>query len=786
MLTLALGLSSCKWLGEKSYTAKVIDVENQQENCFVDFNLLVKDYFSATLTEEKVEGFFSCVEKSIDDFMRRTSEQDKDLGYNEVEIARLLESFVLNSKEGDIYSKRFLLLKRIFVGGDPQFFKRGEWHRIKILWPNIRQAIIDTRLLTDSYYFYNNEKEQHKIIAKKQDEFAKALKELTTKFATAGGEMNAEELLFFKDQILGMQSLQRFKPIFDGLFDLYNSFPSSQAKNWPNAFEFIEKTLRINAYIRRSNLEKEIFTPNSTVYYALVIRSIVDAVDFAHELNWGNVITQDSMEQILGGLYDSKILFKNVKSRHEFITAVRKVGANLFTTQYDEKWGVTTEDINFLKFKFNTWMHTLSNILESYHDRSFMTQYKDLLYEMDYIRSAEDAASELFEEVVLKSKIYNPMFNDIFSYKTHFVAHPEKSIRTSMHGVLNHFYQGSLANLVSFFFDTYGKQKSVVKEVDKLVTENTVDRVYRDIRPITVAEGIINPLSCASGSRSFLEANLFSYSGNGDGQVDVYEGIQWFASILSASTTSRDVYRGALDHGCAIPGTAKYQNFAYVDSACFKEYFKKDYSKHLYHIPGFLDFINGTEFDKFYDQYFSMIRTCKNNEMPLSFDEVQYGVALLQYIENLFEVYDEEETSYYFFTREKNNVLEFSELWKAYHERFKGVVRRLGEAQSGTELTDMVVDHIYRKLIHDKKIPYTPEGTWDSAMWFMGSRSLTDPAPYNRLDIYEIFDNVLGAISGSSNKATQDYCQSLKLAWDEYKLNNTFFVKEPVGQCAAD
>ena len=778
--------SSCKWLGEESYKAKAIEVDSQHENCFVDFNEFVKDYFSSTVTEEKVNTFFSCVERSVDDFMRRTSEADKAKGYNAEEIARLLESFVLDAKEGDVYSQRFLLVKRMFVGGDSAHFKREEWQKVKVLWPVIRQAILDTRLLTDSYYFYNQDKEYHKAITKKQDQFAQALSDLTDKLTAAGGEMNTEELLFFKDQILSMQSLQKFKPVFDGLFDLYISFSSSQPKAWSNAFKFIEKTLRINAHIRRSKMEKEIFTPNSTVYYALVIKSIVDTVDYAHELNWDNPIDQKAIEDVVVGLYDSKILFKNVQSRSDFLTAVRKMGANLFTAQYDDKWSVTKEDVLFFKYKFNTWMLTLAKVLEEYNDRSFMSEYADLTYDIDYIKDPDAAAGELYQEVVLKSKIYNPMFSDIFSYKAHFVSAPEKSIRSSTHGVLNHFYQGNLANIVSFFFDSYGKQKSIAHEVDKLVTENTVDRVYRDIRPITVAEGIINPLSCSSGSRSFLEANLFSYSGNGDSKVDMYEGIQWFASILSASTTSRDVYRGALDSGCAIPGTSKYQNFAYIDATCFKDYFKKDYSKHLYHIPGFLNFINAGDFDKFYNQYFSMVRTCKNNELPFSFDEVQYAVALLQYIETLFEVYDAEVSEWYFLTRKKNNELEFSELWTAFHDRFKDVVKRLGEAQAGTELSDTVVEHIYRKLIADKKMPYTPDGVWDSAMWYLGSRSLIDPPPYNRLDIYEIFDSVLTAISGAGGKVTSDYCQSVKLAWEEYKLNNTFYVKEPVGACTAD
>lgn len=782
-----LSMSSCKWLGEDSYEAKIIEVNSQQENCFADFSALIKDYFSSNASLERIDVFFSCVEKAIDDFMRRTSEANPEKGYNESEIANLLESFLLDSAEGGIYSKRFLLLKRMFVGGDTQHFKRAEWQKIKILWPNIRQSILNTRELTDSYYFYNTEKEYHKVLEKKQDEFAVALSELLNKFAAAGGEMNAEELMFFKDQILSFDSLKRFRPIFDGIFDLYSSFPTSQPKNWTNAFELIEKALRINAYIRRSNLETDIFTPNGTVYYALVVKAILDTVDYAHSLNWYNPIEQSALEGIFAGLYDSKIVFKNVNSKNEFLTAIRQVGKNLFSPQYDDRWTISKEDVVFLKYKFNTWMQTLVDVLESYDNQSMATQYRDLIYPIEYAKDYQQAAHELYNDVATQSHIYNPMLDDVFSFKTHFIAEPEKSFRSSTQAVFNHFYQASLANIVSFFFDTYGRQKGVALEKDKLVTENTVERIYRDIRPITVAEGIINPLSCSSGSRSFLEANLFSYSGNGDDKVNVYEGMQWFASILSAGTTSRDIYRGAIDAGCAIPGSAKFQNFEYVDAKCFKEFFKKDYVKHLYHIPGFISFINNDDFDKFYNQYFSMVRTCKNNDYPFSFDEVQYATALLQYIESLFEVFDKDSHDWYVFERKKNNILEFSELWDAYNQRFKGVVKRLGEAQAGTELSDMVVEHIYRKLITERKMPYTPEGTWDSAMWFLGGRTLSDPHPYNRLDIYMIFDSVLGAISsGGSGKATQDYCQSLKLAWEEYTVNKTFSIKEPVGICPAD
>ena len=799
----ALMFSSCGWTGENRFSLGTVSFRGVKKRCFDDFPLKVKKYLRSSLGEDEIHQFFSCLEHSIDDFFQRTEPQDKEQGYTFAEVQSLFKTFMIDkasknqgkSFDSKTSAKHLLSLKRMFVGGLSSRISKKDWDKMKLTFPRVKKFLIDTKPYIEFYYFYRPSSLDRKTLAFGHKMFSENLYSLIEFLKSSGSLLNSEEIGFLKDQILDLGNILRTKPVIDGVVDIFYEFQSSQHEdNWTNLIKIAERGLRVMAYTKLAEEEPyPLFSPEGFLNLSSFMRSIIDAIDLSYKVNQKNNLDQNQIENLIVSLYDSKILFTQVENRSVLRSLVSESGRYFFTTAYrnPNSWYIAGDDIKKYKFFYNRFMSSLSHVFYDESTRDLHLRYKEFLYDDKKIGSelvGMSEGKEVWDTVASKVVLNLPFPKE--GLRVNFEKHQYK---TREEQVIADFYGTVLTNIVLFVYETYGRQSNVNKISDKKIYEHTLKRLYHATRPFFISQGLADPTGCNAGSRTFMEANLFGYSSNGDDEVDIQEGIEWLASVYSVNLVVENIFEGAKASGCSFGNRAVLLGQPFLKEQCFRKYLSQSFKTHFKHLGKLLDFIDKSQsFDDLYDSLFNVVRTCPDIKLPLSYSEVIYYTSLIQYIEALFEKYDQDRQQWYFFTKDRDTLLDRDELMLVYDERFKNTLKRIAKLEVGGEVSDFNLKHLYKKLLIYKKL-VLPKDSGGDLMWFLSDLRipfLSLPLkPLDRIDVYTIFNSI--ATRNERSPFIQDYCKSLSLAWEEYQSQqegmqnqSVFEFKVPYRTCS--
>lgn len=782
--------SSCRWVGEAQYKPQIVEITNSTENCFENLSTTIEAYLKSEIEDEKIVNLFGCTQRSVDDFMLKTAEKDPTRGYSRVEIQSLLNTFLLknsNTTDSERYARMLLIFKRALIGGEPDFLSRKEWTDVKSILPTVIDFFINTRPYMKFYYFYDKAyyREQNHdfgLLNLGHIEFEKRLSRFINFLKSKDSRVNINEIQYLKDELVKIDSLTKVEPLFDEIIKIFHSFPISQhQENWVEILRIAEHGLRVMTYVKKSSLQDQgYFVPSGGLALAALVRSVIDTFELAYRVNSSLSLSQEMVERFVLSLNASGLFFNRINNPDVLQRLVSNIGRQIFS-ENSRGWEVSYATIDDFKFMFNRWVSTL--IISLNGDpalRNFANQYEQLLFtDVQNDLKGEKEGEDVFNNIVNVSPI-NIAFPGA-EYKVNFLPSTQPSAYSE---AISKFYKSMMANVVMFVFDTYGKSESRLEyNSKKHISEQTATRLYSDIREITVAEGLGSPLSCESGSRTFLEANLFGYSSNGNDRIEVDEGLEWITMATSSSSVASKLFNdiAAID-GCVLPGNSTFQNRPYLKKQCVKSFIIENYPRYFDHMPNLLNYIKAeSKIEDFYENLFEVIRTCGNRDLPVSYDEMVYSVTLLGYIEALFYRYDVEKDNYFgYFVRPRNDLLEIDELNLAFKERFRSVLQRMAKLRNQVDLSDSHTKHLFKKLLIYKKIPPTPVGTLQGLQWLLTDQGVS-VKPLNRIDIYKIFNSIL--TSNDIPEASFNYCKDLTLAWEEYTQQQKFELKTPENVC---
>ncbi len=787
--------NSCRWVGEKKPEPLKLEIKNQINGCFANLSGVLESYLKSEIKDEEIEGFFACTEESINDFMRKTRERDSGKGYSRLEIESLLRTFMLKDKSelnSQRYSKIFLIMKRALVGGDLDHFNKSDWSKIKVLIPVLKRFVYETRSYMRFYYFYNRlnycepdvngvcqSADDFKRIDLSHKAFEEKLKVFLHELKEAGSLLNKNEIINVKEELVTFEHVKKLNPLLEEIIHIFYSFPiSDQPENWGELFRLAEYGLRIMTYAKRSVMQNEsFFVPEGGVALAAMIKSVIAAFDMAYRINSSLDLNQELIERLVVALSDSGLFLSKVENKDSVRDAIAKIGRNIVTSDTAGSWYISNSKLSHLKFMHNRWVNTLIESLEDSTMRDLREKYRELLFQnVDYEVNSEQQGEDVFANVVKPSYV-----NLVFpgeEYKINFqIPNTNSQIKT----VTSNFYKAMMSNVVLLVFDTYGRQFREDQNSQKYVVEQAAKNFYNDIRQIVVSEGMGSPLSCDAGGRTFLEANLFGFSSNGNDRIEVQEGLEWLTMATSSSSVANKLFNNiAAIPDCVLPGRSVFQKRPYLKQECVRSYILSNYSRYFNHLPNLVRYIEAEgNAEEFYRNIFEVTRTCRTFELPISYDEIIYSVTLLGYIESLFERYDSDRPGL-FRSNPKNDLLEYDELQMAYEERFKSILRRMARMQSGIELSESRAAHLFKKLLILKQMPPIPQGTVEGVNWLITHR-LSPVVPLTRIDVYKVFNSIL--TMGEQPASSQEYCTNLKLAWETYLDQQIFEVTIPQTTC---
>jgi hypothetical protein len=202
---------------------------------------------------------------------------------------------------------------------------------------------------------------------------------------------------------------------------------------------------------------------------------------------------------------------------------------------------------------------------------------------------------------------------------------------------------------------------------------------YDDFKEFFLDLGAFDPRSGNSGARSFLEANFFTFSGNGDEVMDQSETFEFVSTLFAAGLGTSESLQKALTPLCAMEQKDVFGK-PFLKQDCFKSELKNKFDIYFANMPGMAAFIKSLD-PKKYDEFFNYLLvaggTPDQKEGFIDTANVRTMVTILHYVENLVALYD----------ADQNQSLSLNEVYAA-SPRFMSFLKTVSTTTNETFLKE--------------------------------------------------------------------------------------------------
>ncbi len=220
------------------------------------------------------------------------------------------------------------------------------------------------------------------------------------------------------------------------------------------------------------------------------------------------------------------------------------------------------------------------------------------------------------------------------------------------------------------------------KEVKQsYMTEEGLIHWYADFRDFGIESKAFDKRSANAGAESFKQADLLTYSANGDGRMSYMESVQYVNMLVSGGgETLAEIRAGMTRGGCNLTEIDGF-DFYWNQEACAINELKKNfkfYFSNLSYLNQYVQTLNAAQFSAFYFDLMEVARiNPKFKGSQVETADLRQMSIILHYIESLYAVYD------------KNGNMTFSpeEFRDAYKARFSAFARDYARATAQAEIT---------------------------------------------------------------------------------------------------
>ncbi|UOF01714.1 hypothetical protein [Bdellovibrio reynosensis] len=168
---------------------------------------------------------------------------------------------------------------------------------------------------------------------------------------------------------------------------------------------------------------------------------------------------------------------------------------------------------------------------------------------------------------------------------------------------------------------------------------------YADFLELGLDAGAFDPRSANSGTRSFLEANFFTFSGDGNALMDQKESFEFVSTLFAAGLASSEGLQSeSLAAHCAV---AELDVFGkpYLQEECFKQNLKNNFAKYFANLPGMVRYIadlNQARWEEFY-RHLAVASAAPNQKVGfVETANIRTMVTILHYIEAVVVIFDKD------------------------------------------------------------------------------------------------------------------------------------------------
>lgn len=651
--------SACsEFLKGKPEKPKPIQVDSTAVACFKNISIEFKKIIDATATTDTIESTFACLDKTLSYFQQKVEGKTNSDAFTTDELFKIFEKFNQNAKLSKKSAQNVLLLKRAVLGGSSDLLTKNEISDLREYLSKIKPEIYNLLPHMKVYAFKKeNGPFSSTQLATAFEQLKSSFKNILSKSKIDKSEYELEDLKILLEDLDIMTSQQKdfldlaekAKKLFIGTEPLKTQREYAVAAE--NLFDLAHVYARIYYGDVEFKMENEVQL-NKAVYLAEDLLAVFESSLFYQK---NRFIDLRSLDILIAEIIQRKILPFDVK-KDTFIPFYKNILIKIFS----ENKNVAISSFEQLKAE---------------HFRSIRKELAIFKTYLNYINSNAFVSSADRKKIIdlqLALKLYLPEtrvenFKDLNTQEAQFVVNGFSQLKTDflserpvvyrfnkMITALNQdIWDQSWQDLVQALFgNMLGRELIRGWGNGSVITETGLVNWYTDFKEFANEIKLFDPRSegVKTGKDTFLQANLFTYAGNGDAEISQTESYQFVNQLLTGGgQIVQEMTMGLKKAGCNLTEMDSFKN-PWNKEDCFFEDFKNNYKYYFSNLSYFVGFLDkkiqnesSTAYKEYMTQLVSVARRNGNVAGKIETFELRNLAMTLMYIESLYAVYDQDQ-----------------------------------------------------------------------------------------------------------------------------------------------
>lgn len=748
LVCLSVTLTGCsEFLEGKKRESEVIELSDAKFKCLSSLPKTMKEFSVGEAPPSDIRASFDCVREALIYFQKKTYGSVPD-AYTANEMRSFFGKYFL--KENNVspeFARDLMKAKAALLGGSTKFITKTEISILVDLFATMREEAVDVaphiRILL--MQAEKNEK-QWEPIAAGIAQLRKSLHPILEKTQFAKSEYSFED---FKKVLAGFASFVRGSEPFE---------PYEKYSSWVPLLESVKNFL-LGEHAQISNMEqwKEGLDNYLSLYelalkYKYVIGGLTyekpsDLRQLSQFLGQGLDLLTESHQMNVSGyipLKDIDALIDQLLSRSN------TAGIRPASLKETYRWilmrvldperkgdtrgllGLEKKHLAAVRREFSVWRLNQSFVDLSLSEAGSSLTQENLVAAYKSFAAAKVIDRGLTNDPIEQRALRNawtdlgetlkgqPLVNFTNRGELQITSRPETWTYT-WKSLTKLNLMNALARVLVQGYGIGGQDHITAGNIQRA----DLIRWYDDFNNIGLDLKAFDPRSNSesSGGRSFLEANFFTFSGNGDKEMSHRETLE-FVSVLFSSglLSSSNVSQMALAQSC---GSEKIDLFGhpFFEEKCFKRNLRAEFKNLFGNMPGLVTYVNSlneAQWDEFYN-YLREASLTPNQEWGfVETANIRTMVTILHYVESVMMGFDQD----------ANGALSLGEVYAA-SPRFMGFFR---EKQPSTP--DTLLEEGFAYLLFRGKMP----GAMDLAGFQLSK--LGGVGEIHRMEVLRLFGTI--------------------------------------------
>ncbi len=633
-------------------------MDKNQTRCLRNWSDITDRYLLGTSSRAEIEDFWNCLDAVVSHFQKHFP--GKNGTYLIDNLKGLLEKLFLSREIPDSFTERFKDLKYAIFSGNRETFSPEDLERLHLIFAEFKYGT--SKMLPHMKIMNFSAIDDSGL-----DTAIVDLEEVTThwtqKISPIQQNYKLEDLIRFWSELKDLIGIKAFRineekwqellKIAKNVKSLILGAPGDQIlqSDWPLLYQRSADAYIISL-LYHYRLRGKVWTSPTNVsslkkVSELIFRGVKESIR-RHPDERISVEEFVDLAQIANAKkMMSPLRIRDASLRSAIVNLFRSILRDPETKVKPKETFLTVNGISFIETELGRWLAVQTALnqvfngtdkisLKEFSEKFSDNEFGEILAKTPYLSTQDDEGQFLFSKEL---KTRNSVSLEAVSH-------------------LNW-----MTRVVRIIFHGYGNNSTTG------VTENNFDLFYRDFRDFGVDIGFLDPKTFDSGVRTFLEANTFTESANGDSRINKFETVHELQILRSGGISANKIIEGVTQlcekrQQKCVRGSG---NDIQLSANVVEEYLYAKYHIIFSNLPSMVaEFDSLPESDR--RQFFSLLLRESQKELvanTLTIAQIRYVVGLLYFAESIMLRHDSD----------LNNIIDANEVRAAFGV-FQGFLER--------------------------------------------------------------------------------------------------------------